>query len=305
MPSKLIEGSCGRRARCNCSCLITDSCDQRSLHTDFAALPLRLGQFAVGESTPAVLHTANECGHGSKCAEDHDDPSRVGALGQAQINDLFLPNRDLLDMLRHPSVELGDWPEIVGHDHRGDDSLTSLEVRCQANVTFRFLPLCEVLQIDLAEIANGGKGIHPIRHLLRADLVVWRDEGCEGRVSHKPCPPALRLVWDAFTRGVGGIELQIVSICKPVWRGCVYEASTRLSAITSGAGRILDNNPIQEALCPEFGLGVNLAVPVVDCHVVRLLSVQDVVHCHPPRRAAGVSTEGAKASARLSASAAL
>mmetsp|Transcript_49541 Transcript_49541/g.142596 ORF Transcript_49541/g.142596 Transcript_49541/m.142596 type:complete len:234 (+) Transcript_49541:332-1033(+) len=198
-----------------------------------------------------------------------------------------------------------DLPEIVGHDHGSDHRLAGLKVRIE---TYRAPGLAAPGVLPLvhsAEVADGGEGIHPVRHLLGADLVVGRHECGEGRVSHKACPPRHRLIGDVRAHDVGSIELlHVKRISQAEGRGRVAEAVPGDAAVADRSGGVLAHDSVQKPLCAEAEALVDVALPVVHLHVVRLLAVEGVVHGDAPGRAARVGAEGAEGGARLRAGAA-
>mmetsp|Transcript_28825 Transcript_28825/g.83444 ORF Transcript_28825/g.83444 Transcript_28825/m.83444 type:complete len:734 (+) Transcript_28825:505-2706(+) len=185
-----------------------------------------------------------------------------------------------------------DGHEIVGHNHRGDHRLARLEIRGQADGAPWLVAAREVPLVYHCEVADGRERVHPIRHLLSADLVEGGNEGGKGRVGHEARPPGLRRIRHVVAGDVRCVELlDVVCVGHPIGRGRVEEAVAGNAAVTDGAARILEDDPIQEPLGSKSNVLSGVAVPVVHHDFAGLLPVQDVVHRYAPSRAAGIRPE--------------
>mmetsp|Transcript_28826 Transcript_28826/g.83450 ORF Transcript_28826/g.83450 Transcript_28826/m.83450 type:complete len:734 (+) Transcript_28826:505-2706(+) len=199
-----------------------------------------------------------------------------------------------------------DGHEIVGHNHRGDHRLARLEIRGQADGAPWLVAAREVPLVYHCEVADGRERVHPIRHLLSADLVEGGNEGGKGRVGHEARPPRLGRLGHVVALDVRRIELiHIIGVRHAVWRRCVLEAIAKHTAVADGAGRILHHDAVQEALGTETYILRRAAIAVVHRDLARFLAVQNVIHGDAPRRPARVGAERAELRTGLRALAAI
>mmetsp|Transcript_81311 Transcript_81311/g.212245 ORF Transcript_81311/g.212245 Transcript_81311/m.212245 type:complete len:209 (-) Transcript_81311:398-1024(-) len=119
------------------------------------------------------------------------------------------------------------------------------------------------------------------------------DENSESRVGHEASPPILPGIGNILASQPRGIHRE--SRRQLVGRHrALHIAGSRLAPVASRIAHVLVGEPVQVDLGVELKRGVWLAMPVVHLHVGGFLLVQDVVHCYPPGRAAGVRAVGAK-----------